>query len=123
MKRRSIQPAVMALILFLSASAAYATVADPEGTGKARETRPEAVNGAATKAHLVDINSATKKELQTLPGITRATADKIIAGRPYLSKAFLVTRKIIPDEVYAKIRGRIIAKQKLGTLPDQGVRR
>src|SRR5262249_21222586 len=33
----------------------------------------------------IDINSASERELNTLPGIGRATAKKIIAGRPYTS--------------------------------------
>lgn len=44
---------------------------------------------AVAKIKLVDINSAGKKELKTLPGIGDTDADKIIAGRPYGSKAHL----------------------------------
>jgi DNA uptake protein ComE-like DNA-binding protein len=36
-------------------------------------------------AGLVDINSATQKELEGLKGVGPATAKKIIAGRPYKS--------------------------------------
>lgn len=60
----------------------------------------------------VDINSAGKAELKTLPGIDDAAARRIIAGRPYPSKAFLVTRNVISPGVYAQIRKRIIAIQK-----------
>ena len=63
-------------------------------------------------AKLVDINSASKAELKKLPGITDAVADKIIAGRPYLSKAFLVTNNIIPVGTYTAVSKLIIAKQK-----------
>jgi hypothetical protein len=37
----------------------------------------------------VDVNSATEKELEDLPGVGPATAQKIIAGRPYASVADL----------------------------------
>jgi len=60
----------------------------------------------------VDINTASKAELKTLPGIDDVRADKIIAGRPYRSKAFLVTNNIIPLGVYDQIRKQIIAMQK-----------
>ncbi len=60
----------------------------------------------------VDINSASKAELKTLPGIDDALAEKIIAGRPYPSKGFLVSRKIIPEGHYIQIKKQIIAMQK-----------
>jgi DNA uptake protein ComE-like DNA-binding protein len=61
---------------------------------------------------LLDINSATEKELKTLPGIGDAYAKKIIAGRPYAKKDQLVSRGIIPQSTYDKIKDLIIAKQK-----------
>lgn len=64
------------------------------------------------KAPKIDINSATKEELMTLTGIGDATADKIIAGRPYKSKADLVSKKVVTKKEYAKIKGMIIAKQE-----------
>ena len=59
---------------------------------------------------LVDINTATKQELMKLPGISDAEADKIIAGRPFGSKAWLVTKKIIPMETYQAVNGLIVCK-------------
>ena len=60
---------------------------------------------------LVDINSASRAELKTLPGIGDAEADRIIKGRPYLSKAELVTRNVMPEGVYVSLKKQIIAKQ------------
>jgi hypothetical protein len=45
--------------------------------------------GSAAQSGKVDLNSATEKELDNLPGIGPATAKKIIAGRPYASVADL----------------------------------
>jgi competence protein ComEA len=61
---------------------------------------------------LVDINSASKKELAALPGIGDARSDAIIKGRPYKGKDELVQKGIIPDGVYQQIKDKIIAKQK-----------
>ena len=66
----------------------------------------------AGAAALIDINSASKSELDALPGIGSARADAIIKGRPYKGKDELTQKSIIPQGVYDGIKDKIIAKQK-----------
>jgi competence protein ComEA len=66
---------------------------------------------SSQSSDLVDINSASKAQLSALPGIGDKYSDKIIAGRPYANKSQLVSKKVLPQGVYSKISGMIIAKQ------------
>jgi DNA uptake protein ComE-like DNA-binding protein len=62
---------------------------------------------------LVDVNVASKAELMKLPGVTGPVADRIIQDRPYLSKAKLVSRGVIPLALFQQIRSRIVVHPKL----------
>jgi DNA uptake protein ComE-like DNA-binding protein len=114
MTRGIIQALLIAAALLLSATACVAAeekAAAATGAPKVAEESAKA-GKPITPDNPVDINGASKAQLKTIPGVNDALADKIIAGRPYLSKAHLVTRNILSGTHYAQIKDLIIAKQK-----------
>jgi competence protein ComEA len=63
----------------------------------------------AASATPLDINTATPDQLKAFNGIGEAYAKRIIDGRPYTAKNQLVTRGILPQATYNKIKDQIIA--------------
>lgn len=96
----------LSLALQPKADDAPATIGGMQSTPKSKQAIAER-RKAATKVKRVDLNTASAKALKTLPGIGDAEAARIIAGRPYGSKAWLVTKKIIPDGIFVNINNRI----------------
>ena len=62
-------------------------------------------DGQSTSA--VDLNTASKGQLETLPGITPARASKIIAARPYASTHELVDRNVLTIGQFERISGKV----------------
>jgi len=103
----------LAIALVASVACAAADNSVPPATQGTKAKEPSVIAPPPQFAP-IDINTAKKDEFKKLTGVTEAMADRIIAGRPYLSKYVLVTNKIIPEEVFQAIRQHIVAKQ-----PDQ----
>ncbi len=100
-------------IVFLMAGVAQAKD-EQKMTAPAKPAASASADNAKSAA-LIDLNSATEKELATLPKIGDARAKAIVKGRPYKGKDELVEKKILTEDVYAGIKDRVIAKQKSTT--------
>jgi len=109
--------------LALSAGTALAQKAEtPKAKAeapKAEAKKAEAPKADAPKAELMDINSASEKELATLKGIGDVRAKAIVKHRPYKGKDELVQKKVIPENVYNDIKDQIIAKQDTAKAADK----
>jgi competence protein ComEA len=101
--------AAISLALGAEAKAAKKTEAKTSQAPAAREAAKS--DAAASKQAIIDINTASEKELKTLPGIGDAYAAKIVQNRPYRAKNQLVQKNIVPQATYDKIQDMIIAKQ------------
>jgi competence protein ComEA len=103
--------------LFVSLAAFAWLVAATAANGPAQSTAPKksaTKSSTQTASNLLDLNTATKDQLDALPGIGGTYSQKIIDGRPYKAKTDLVRRHIVPQATYNKIADLVIAKQPSG---------
>ena len=58
----------------------------------------------------LDINHATSDQLTTLPGISAAEAQRIVANRPFASPQDLVTKRVMSRAEFDRLKDRLTAK-------------
>ena len=66
--------------------------------------------GLSTPDKPVNVNSATKAQLQTLPGIDEETAGRIINGRPYHTTDEVGTKGAVSPDQFNAIKDKIAVK-------------
>ncbi len=122
--------AALVLVVAVSAARAAAPAPAPAPAPAAHPAHPAAAIASGPDGHAgrparqqmrlapaarIDINSASLKQLMSLPGIGEAEAKKIIANRHYLSKAELVHKGVLPTGPYLSLKDHIVALQKKPT--------
>ena len=84
-----------------------------------RHMRNEYNRWIGTRNDRVDINTASRRELERLPGIDADDVDRIIANRPYTTKNALVTRGIIGPRKFDGIGEYVYASGSRHRYDDQ----
>jgi competence protein ComEA len=83
-----------------------------QATAELKENTKAVVDGVKEglqRSNTVDLNKASKQDLMTLPGITSHRADQVIAARPYSDAHQLVSRRILSQTEYDRIKGSVTA--------------
>lgn len=71
----------------------------------------EGIRDGLARDEVVDVNSASKAKLMLLPGMDAATADRIIANRPYNRTEDLVTRRVLTRGQYDQVKAHLETKK------------
>lgn len=116
---RCSRPVAALLALALGSSLTAQAPVDPKPAAKPAPSKAPASSAKAktstveprTKGKLkpVDINHAHPNEIAFMLGIDAALAAKVVANRPYKTKADLVVKKVFTQELFEKLRKQVIA--------------
>jgi DNA uptake protein ComE-like DNA-binding protein len=58
----------------------------------------------------INVNAASRADLESLPGVTPATADRIAENRPYGTPYDLVRKRVISQNEFNRISGSVVAQ-------------
>jgi DNA uptake protein ComE-like DNA-binding protein len=94
-----------------SKAAAVELKKDAKEAAKQTKAAAEGVKeGINAPDEAVNVNTASKAQLQTLSGIDEELADRIVAGRPYHTVDEVGTKGVVPPDEFRKIKPKIVVK-------------
>jgi DNA uptake protein ComE-like DNA-binding protein len=106
--------ATLAACLSILAAAAPPAALRAQAVPKApAATAPPPPSRTGGRLRKVDLNSAPKENLVFMLKIPEQVAAKIIAARPFRTKAQLVNQGIVSAEVYAAIKDKVVVKRPM----------
>lgn len=82
-------------------------VGETVNAGSGISTDLQQISADPNNGALININSASESQLDSLPGVGPVTAAKIIVGRPYQDISELTVKKVVGASVFEKIRDKI----------------
>jgi DNA uptake protein ComE-like DNA-binding protein len=91
-------------------AAAQARVAAAEAEREAHDVAVGVKAALHNGKSAVDLNSASRADLETLPGVTATTARRIEAHRPYDTTHDLVKKGVVSEDEYGRIAGDVVVK-------------
>lgn len=93
-------------------AAAEARVAAANATREANDVAAGVRAGLHNKngAPIVNVNDASRADLEALPGVTPAVARRIADNRPYNSTYDLVRKRVVSQTEYERIAGQVVAR-------------
>jgi DNA uptake protein ComE-like DNA-binding protein len=91
-------------------AAAEARVAAANAEHEANDVAAGVKAGLHNGKGSVDLNSASRADLETLPGVTTTTARRIEDNRPYDTPHDLVRKGVVSQAEYERIAGDVVTR-------------
>jgi DNA uptake protein ComE-like DNA-binding protein len=111
---------ILALVIVAALALPLVAIADESAAPAKPAAAPTTTEHHSSKSSSksmpkVNLNSAEKDQIAKLPGLSDELADKIVAARPYKSGSELVSKKILTQAEYNKIKSHVTCKSSTTT--------
>lgn len=101
-------------ILIVASLIALPALAETAATAPGSKIAPAAApvrQAMAATATPLDVNTATVEQLSSAKGLNKSFAEAIVKGRPYKNLEDLTKNKVLPEDVFAHVKGELTIGQ------------